>query len=126
MNKVIRGRGCPDMMAKRQLEELAAVLKAAPEYTEMVQQRGKIMSNPTLSRQLQGFEKEHRRLLSLDLPEKEAAAQFEKLYAGNKSFLENEDIKRYIQAAQNYQKMISDNFNYLNMLLETGNTGKRV
>ncbi len=113
-------------MAKRQLEELAAVLKAAPEYTEMVQQRGKIMSNPTLSRQLQGFEKEHRRLLSLDLPEKEAAAQFEKLYAGNKSFLENEDIKRYIQAAQNYQKMISDNFNYLNMLLETGNTGKRV
>jgi hypothetical protein len=113
------------MIAKRQLEELASALKAAPEYAEMVRQRGRIMGNPTLSRLLQGFEREHRRLLGLDLPEKEAAAQFEKLYTDNKNFLENEDIRRYIKAAKDYQKMISENVNYLNMLLEAGNSGKR-
>jgi AAA+ superfamily predicted ATPase len=70
------------------------------------------------------FEKEHQRLLNRDLPEKEMAAALERLYTDNKSFLENEDIKSYIKKTRDYQMMISKNINHLNMLLDTGNTGK--
>ncbi len=125
INKVIHGKEIPHMIAKKQLQELANVLKATPEYTEMVRQRRKIMSNQALNRLMQSFEKEHRRLLNLDLSEKDTAAQLEKLYTDNKRFLENEDIRRYIKTTQNYQRTISENINYLNMLLDTGNVGNQ-
>jgi cell fate (sporulation/competence/biofilm development) regulator YlbF (YheA/YmcA/DUF963 family) len=113
------------MLAKKQLQELAIALKATPEYTEMIRQRRKIMSSPPLSRLMQNFEKEHRRLLNLDLPEKEAAAKLEKLYTDNRNFLESEDIRRYIKTTRDYQKMVLENINYLNMMLDTGDTGKQ-
>ncbi len=57
INKVIHGKEIPHMIAKKQLQELANVLKATPEYTEMVRQRRKIMSNQALNRLMQSFEK---------------------------------------------------------------------
>lgn len=112
------------MLAKKELQELAHVLKTAPEYTEMVRQRRKIMGNPRLSRQMLNFEREHTRLINLNLTVEEVNTRLEKLHEVYKDFFEQQDIKEYIEATQNYQKMIFESIDYLNSLLDISNGSK--
>jgi hypothetical protein len=84
----------------------------------MAGMRKKIMGDPSLGRLMSSFEREHLRLLNLGLPEADAAARLKKLYADYAEFLERQDVKDYVKAAQDYQKMISENISFLNGLLD--------
>lgn len=105
------------MVLKKELQELAQALKATQEYAEMAALRKKIMGNPALGRQMMSFEREHSRLLGLELSEQEAAQRLDKLYAEYKGFLGHQDVKAYVKSAQGYQAMIAENIKFLNGLL---------
>jgi hypothetical protein len=106
------------VLLKKELQGLAQALKATPEYVGMADQRRKLMRDPALGRQMMSFEKEHTRLLNMDLREEEASSRLDKLYAEYKGFLEHQDVKIYIQAALGYQSMVAENIKFLNGLLE--------
>jgi hypothetical protein len=106
------------MVLRKELQELAQALKATQEYAEMANQRRKIMSSQALGRQMQSFEREHTRILNLEISEQEAVGKLDKLYAQYKSFLDHQEVGIYIKAAQNYQKMVAENIKFLNGLLE--------
>lgn len=103
---------------RKQLQDLAAVIKTTPEYHDMLAQRKRLLSVPQLGRQLQSFEHEHSRLLSAGVSEQDVDARLQKLYADYKPFLDNEDVKLYIKATQKYQEMISSALRYLNDMLD--------
>lgn len=105
------------MVLKKELQELAQALKATREYAEMTSLRKKISGSPALGRQMMGFEREHARLLGLQLSEQEAAQRLDKLYADYKGFLAHQDVKAYVKSAQNYQDVIAENIKFLNGLL---------
>lgn len=106
------------MVLKKELQELASALKATQEYSELAGRRRKIMSSPGMGRQMQSFEREHTRLLNLELNERDASERLNKLYAEYKSFLEHQDLRAYIKAAHDYQSMVAENMKFLNSLLE--------
>ena len=106
------------MLPKKELQELAHALKTTPEYTEMVRRRRRIMGNPRLSRVMMYFEREHARVLHIELSESEYAARLKKLYANYKGFFALEDVRQYIEAAKNYQKIIEQSIDYLYVLME--------
>lgn len=108
------------MLLRHELQQLAAALKSTQEYTKMVALRKKIMADPSMGRLMMTFEKEHMRVLNLDLPEAETAARLQKLYADYASFLEKQDVRDYVKATQDYQIMIAENIKFLNSLLDAG------
>ncbi len=112
------------MVLRRELQQLAAALKATQEYARMTGLRQKLMGDPSLGRQMTGFEKEHIRILNLGLPETEAAARLKQLYAEYAGFLEKQDVKDYVKATQEYQAMVAENISFLNSLLDARNSGR--
>lgn len=108
------------MLPGKELEALAAAIKATPEYTLVMQRRKAVTASPLLYRQMQSFERAHARILGLDISVAEADAQLKKLYSDYKAFLESEDIKAYIAATRQYQDMIVRFMRYLNQLLDIG------
>lgn len=112
------------MLLRHELQQLASALKATQEFTKMVALRKKIMGDPTMGRLMKTFEKEHTQVLNLGLLETEAAARLTKLYADYASFLEKQDVRDYIKAAQDYQMMITENIKFLNSLLDAGSAGR--
>lgn len=112
------------MLPRKELQELARVLKTVPEYTEMMQQRKKIMSNQRLNRIMISFEREYIWLLNLDLSEEDKAARLKKLYLNYKDFLKQEEVRNFIEATHRYQKIISDCVRFLNGLLDVSNAGR--
>ena len=107
------------MLPKKELQELAGALKASPEYTDTMRLRRRILEGP-MGRTMQGFEREHTRILNMGLPEKEAAERLKKLYTEYSTFLEHAVVKEYAKVSQSYQKTISESFEYLNSLLDMG------
>jgi hypothetical protein len=107
------------MVPKKELQELAGAIRTTNEYTDTVRLRRRIMESP-IGRTMQGFEREHTRVLNLGLPEKEASQRLKKLYADYSAFLEQPAVKEYIKASQNYRKTITESFEYLNSLLDMG------
>jgi cell fate (sporulation/competence/biofilm development) regulator YlbF (YheA/YmcA/DUF963 family) len=97
------------MVLRKELQELAQALKATQEYADMAGQRRKIMRDPSLGRQMQSFEREHTRILNLELGEQEVVTRLEKLYAQYKGFLEHQDVRTYIKSTESYQKMVAEN-----------------
>lgn len=112
------------MLPKKELQELAGALKASPEYTDTLRLRRRIVESP-MGRTMQGFEREHTRLLNLGLPEKEAAERIKKLYADYSTFLEQPAVKEYVKASQSYRKAILESFEYLNSMLDMGGPTSR-
>ncbi|MEZ4357995.1 MAG: YlbF family regulator [Eubacteriales bacterium] len=112
------------MLPKKELQELARVLKVMPEYTGMVQQRKKIMSDQRLNRMMISFEREYIWLLNANLPDEDKAARFKKLYLNYKDFLKQEEVTSFIEATHKYQKTISECIHYLNVLLDVSNSGR--
>jgi hypothetical protein len=78
-----------------------------------------------MGRMMQGFEREHTRLLNLGLPEKETAERLKRLYTEYNTFLEQPTVKEYVKVSQNYRKTISESFDYLNSLLDMGGSANR-
>ena len=112
------------MLPKKELQELAGALKASNEYTDTVRLRRRILESP-MGRMMQGFEREHTRILNLGLPEKEAAERLKKLYTEYSTFLDQAVVKEYVKASQGYRKTISESFEYLNSLLDMGGPAGR-
>ena len=112
------------MLPRKELQELARALKTTPEYTEMVQQRKKIMLNQRLNRMMISFEREYIWLLNLDLSEEDKATRLNKLYLNYKDFLKQEEVRSYIEATHRHQKVISDSIRFLNGLLDVSNSGR--
>lgn len=106
------------MLPKKELMALAGALKATPEYGDMIRQRRLIMQNPRMGRMVLMFEREHARIMRHDFPEEQAAPQLRSLYNDNKGFLEAAEIKAYMKAAQEYQRMVTQCVDYLNGLLD--------
>lgn len=106
------------MILRKELQQLATALKSAKEYTDMASLRKSIMNSPGLSKLMANFEREHSRLISLNLSDADAAARFKKLYSDYEGFLEKQEIKNYIKATQAYHNMIAENISYLNSLLD--------
>ena len=112
------------MLPKKELQELAGAFRAMPEYTEAVRLRRRILEGP-MGRAMQGFEREHTRLLNLGLPEKEAAERLRKLYTDYSAFLEQPAVREYIKASQGYRRTVAESIEYLNALLDMGGAAPR-
>lgn len=106
------------MLPKNELQMLANALKASAEYNEIMKQRKLIMQNQRLSRSLMSFEREHARIMRHDFPEDQVAPHLKSLFSVNKVFLETVEVKAYMKATQDYQRMVSQCIDYLNGLLE--------
>lgn len=105
------------MVPKKELQELAGALKATSEYTDTARMRQRILGS-TMGPTMQGFEREHTRLLNLGLPEKEATERLKLLYAKYGPFLEQPAVKEYVRVSEGYRKTITESFEYLNSLLD--------
>lgn len=103
---------------RKNLQDLAAVIKTMPEYQDMLAKRKKLLMTPQLGSKLQSFEREHARILGSGVSEKDVETRLKKLYADHKPFLDHDDVKLYIKAAQKYQETISSGMRYLNELLD--------
>lgn len=103
---------------RKNLQDLAAVIKTMSEYQDMLAKRKKLLMTPQLGSKLQSFEREHARILGAGVSEQDIETRLQKLYADYKPFLDHEDVKLYIKATQRYQDMISSGMRYLNELLD--------
>lgn len=112
------------MLPKKELQELAGALRAMPEYADVAKLRRRILEG-SMGRAMQGFEREHTRILNLGLAEKEATEMLRKLYADYSAFLEQATVREYIKASQNYRKTITESIEYLNGLLDMGGAAIR-
>jgi len=106
------------MIPSKELQELAAAIKKTPEYIQMAALRRNAMLNPRYGRQMYFFEREHARLYNMGLPEAEISARLKKLYSDFRGLLEAEEIKKYVESARAYQKLVTESIAYLNKNLE--------
>lgn len=106
------------MLPLPQLKALAQSLMRTPEYTEMMQHRKKVMENAALGRQMLAFEREHARLMNLNLPAADTSARLKQLFQNYRGFLENKDVQSFMAATHRYQRMISDCVAQLNRFLD--------
>ena len=110
------------MTPNKELQELASALKKTPEYEQMMNRRTNIMTK--YRQMMSSFEREHSQLYRQKLPEEDMIARLKALYAKYKDFLEQEDVRGFLEAARNYQKLVSDSISYLNRLLEADGPGR--
>ncbi len=106
------------MAPKKEIETLAAALKAMPEYREMAARRLRIMNDRKLGATMAGFEREYAHIMSHDMPAEQTEAQLRKLYESRKDFFETAEVKAYMKAANDYHKLVSESVSYLNQLLD--------
>ncbi len=110
------------MTPNKELQELAAALKKTPEYDQMMSRRRGLMTN--YRQMMASFEREHSQLYHQKLSEADMIARLKALYAKYKDFLEQEDVRSFLGAARNYQKLVSESISYLNRLLEADGPGR--
>lgn len=110
------------MVPNKELQELAAALKRTAEYEQMVAKRKEIVGK--YRQMMTNFEREHTQLYHQKLPEMEMIARLKALYAKYKDFLEQDDVRVFLQAARAYQKLVSECVSYLNRLLESEGAGR--
>ena len=110
------------MTPNKELQELAAALKKTPEYEQMMSRRTNLMAK--YRQMMTGFEREHSQLYRQKMPEADMIARLKALYAKYKDFLEQEDVRGFLEAARNYQKLVSESIAYLNRLLEADGPGR--
>ena len=108
------------MMPTKELQELVRALTQSSEYAEMMRVRKKVMENMQIARQMSAFEREYARLNSFNMSESERAERVKKLNADYSPLLEREEIKGFIGAVNQYQKMLSESIAYLNRHLDMG------
>lgn len=106
------------MMPNKELQELAQALKRSSEYTEMMQLRRRILGHPRLGRLMTMFEREQSRIYSLGLQQSDIEQRLKKLYADFQELLAEAEVKKFIDSARMYQKMIGECISYLNRSLE--------
>ena len=107
------------MVAKQELQALAGALKSTPEYVTVIRMRQRILGSP-MGTMMLGFEREHKRLSALRLPEQAAADRMKRLYTNYRSFLEHPAVKEYIRSAQTYERVVSESIEYLQGIAGTG------
>jgi hypothetical protein len=107
------------MVPKQELQTLAGVLKATPEYADVMRLRRRIFSSP-MGNMMQSFEREHARLSALGLSEREAAERFKRLYEVYGSFLDHPAVKEYARASQTYERVVTESIDYLYGIAGTG------
>lgn len=106
------------MIPNKELQELAQALKRSAEYTEMMQQRRRLIEHPRFGRMMMMFEREQARLFSLGLEEAELEQKMKKLYTDYQTFLAEADVKKFIEMTHIYQRMLGECISYLNKNLE--------
>ena len=106
------------MMPTKELAELVRALTQTAEYSEMMRIRKKVMENMQIARQMGAFEREHTRLHALNISETERSERIKKLYGDYSPLLEREEVKGFIAAVRQYQKMVSESITYLNRHLD--------
>lgn len=110
------------MIPNKEIQELAQAFKRSAEYNEMMRLRRKVMEHPRFGRHMLMFEREHSRLYSLGLKQADISPKLKKLYSDFHALLSEEDVKKFTESAQVYQKMVNDSLTYLTKLLEAGRT----
>ena len=110
------------MTPNKELQDLAAALRKTPEYEHMMNRRKLLMTK--YRQMMTGFEREHSQLYRQRMPEADMLMRLKALYAKYKDFLEQEDVRSFLEAARSYQKLVSDSISYLNKLLETDGPGR--
>lgn len=110
------------MTPNKELQELANALRKTPEYEQMMSRRKDIMTK--YRQMMTGFEREHTQLYRQNLPEADMIARLKALYEKYKGFLEQQDVRGFLEAARNYQKLVSESIAYLNRLLEADGPGR--
>jgi cell fate (sporulation/competence/biofilm development) regulator YlbF (YheA/YmcA/DUF963 family) len=111
------------MIPNKELQDLARALTNTSEYTEMLKSRKRILENPVLGKRMMALDREQERIAGSHLSAEAASEQIKKLHAQYKDFLENNDVKAFINAADLCQKMIDDCFDRLNKALEIKQSG---
>ena len=110
------------MTPNKELQELADALKRTPEYEQMMAQRKNVMAK--YRQMMTGFEREHTQLYRQKLSEADMIARLKALYEKYRDFLGQDDVRVFLEAARNYQKLVSESISYLNRLLETDGPGR--
>ncbi len=106
------------MIPNKELQELAQALKRSSEYTEMMQIRRQTMEHPRLGRLLMMFEREQKRIFGSGLQQAEIEQKLKKLYDDYQTFLDEPGVKKFMESAHSYQKMIGECMSYLNKSLD--------
>ncbi|MGI5849335.1 MAG: YlbF family regulator [Christensenellales bacterium] len=112
------------MVPNKELQELAQALKRSAEYNEIMRLRKKVLEHPRYGRQMLIFEREHGRIHGMNLQAAELSARLKKLYDDFKDLLQEEDVRKFMEAGRAYQKMISESIAYLNRVLDSGIQGR--
>lgn len=98
------------MLPAKEIQDLALALTKMADYEEMMKHRRVLYGNTNLSRQMQFFEKEQERIANSNAAQEEISTRIKRLLDTNKDFLEKAEVKNYVSANRQYQKMMSDCF----------------
>jgi cell fate (sporulation/competence/biofilm development) regulator YlbF (YheA/YmcA/DUF963 family) len=113
------------MIPNKELQDLARALKNSAEYGEMLKLRKKVLDNAALSGRMMAYEKEQRRIFNSGTDPQAVSEQIKRLNAGYGEFLNQSDVRTYVNAVNVYQKMIDSCFTALDKALDVQGGGGR-
>lgn len=112
------------MVPSKAIQDFVQAIKQTFEYNEMLQSHKKITEDQALSRQMAAYEREQNQIIGLNIPATEKAARLQKLSENYKTFFDNPLVQKFMNTAEQYEKMITECIKSINRQLDINKGGR--